>query len=93
MLAHRRGHLVVYTRILADTSDTVNGCIQMGKKIDVDDLIDANGVAEMLGLAQRNAVSLYQRRYPDMPRPVVDLGAGRCKLWSKNAIQRWVQSR
>ena len=58
----------------------------MGRKVDTDDLIDAQGVADMLALAQRNTVSLYQRRYPEMPRPVVDLGQGRCKMWLQAEI-------
>jgi glutathione-regulated potassium-efflux system ancillary protein KefG len=57
--------------------------------LDAGDLIDAQGVAELLGLAQRNTVSAYQRRYPTMPRPVVDLGQGRCKLWLKSEIEVW----
>ena len=61
--------------------------------VDTGDLIDASGVAELLGLAQRNTVSLYQRRYPDMPRPVVDLGRGRCKLWLRSDIEKWVLTR
>ncbi len=61
----------------------------MGRAVDVDDLIDARGVAEILELAQRNTVSLYQRRYPDMPRPAVDLGQGRCKLWLRTEIEEW----
>lgn len=64
----------------------------MGHDIDPDDLIDAQGVAELLGLAQRNTVSAYQRRYPTMPRPVVNLGNGRCKLWLRSEMARW-QSR
>ena len=58
----------------------------MGKMVDTDELIDAQGVADLLDLAQRNTVSLYQRRYPDMPRPVVDLGKGRCKMWVRTEI-------
>ena len=54
-----------------------------------EDLIDAPGVAEILGLSHRNSVSLYQRRYDDMPRPVVDLGRGRVKLWLRSEIERW----
>ncbi len=65
----------------------------MGKYIDTDDVIDAQGVADLLGLAQRNTVSLYQRRYPDMPRPVIDLGQGRCKLWSQEEIEEWAEGR
>ena len=61
----------------------VNACrltCVVGRSVEVDDLVDAQGVADLLGLAQRNTVSLYQRRYPAMPRPVVDLGRGRCKM-------------
>ena len=45
-------------------------------RIDLEDLVDAHGVAEILGLSHRNTVSQYQKRYPDMPRPIVDLGGG-----------------
>ena len=65
----------------------------MGRKVDTDELLDAHGVADMLGLAQRNTVSLYQRRYPDMPRPVVDLGKGRCKMWLRGEIETWDRDR
>ena len=65
----------------------------MGCKVDTDDLIDAQGVADLLGLAQRNTVSLYQRRYPGMPRPVVDLGNGRCKMWLRSEMEAWRRER
>jgi glutathione-regulated potassium-efflux system ancillary protein KefG len=65
----------------------------MGRKVDVDDLIDSSAVAGLLGLAQSNTVSGYQHRYPDMPRPVVDMGQGRCKLWLRSEIERWQRSR
>lgn len=65
----------------------------MTPRVDTEDLIDARGVAEILGLAQRNTVSLYQRRYPDMPRPVVDLGPARTKLWLRSGIERWAAER
>lgn len=65
----------------------------MGEKIDSQDVIDAQGVAELLGLAQRNTVSLYQRRYPEMPRPIIDLGQGRCKLWLRSEILAWREQR
>jgi len=63
----------------------------MTRKIDVDDLIDAQAVAKMLGLAQRNTVSLYQHRYADMPRPIIDLGRGRCKMWLRREIVEWAK--
>ena len=56
------------------------------------DLVDATGVAQVLGLANRTSVSVYQRRYPGMPRPVVDLGRGRTKLWSRTAVASWATS-
>lgn len=60
--------------------------------VDPEDLTDAAGIAEILGLANRTSVSVYQRRYPAMPRPVVDLGPGRTKLWSRSAVASWVLS-
>jgi len=60
--------------------------------IDPEDLVDATGIAEMLGIAHRNSVSVYQGRYPDMPRPLVYLGPGRPRLWSRRAVQAWATS-
>jgi glutathione-regulated potassium-efflux system ancillary protein KefG len=61
----------------------------MARRVLVDDLIDAQDVAKILGLAYRNTVSQYQTRYPDMPRPVVNLGRGRPMLWLRPDIERW----
>jgi len=61
----------------------------MSRKVDVDDLLDANGVAELLGLAHRNTISVYQHRYPDMPRPLREFGDRRVKLWLRPEIQQW----
>lgn len=57
------------------------------------DLIDAHGVAEILGLAHPNSVSTYLKRYDDMPRPAVDLGRGRPRLWLRPEIERWARDR
>lgn len=59
--------------------------------IDSDDLVDAQGVAEILHLSHRNTVSQYQRRYDDMPRPIVNLGGGRTKLWLRSEIAQWAE--
>ena len=61
----------------------------MSPTIRTEDLIDAQGIADLLGLAQRNTVSLYKRRYPEMPRPVIDLGPGRSRLWLRPQIVEW----
>ena len=63
----------------------------MGRQIDVDDVIDAREVAAILGLSHPNTVSLYQRRYTDMPRPVIDMGQGRCKMWLRPEIVTWAK--
>jgi len=65
----------------------------MAPQVDTADLIDARGVAEILGLSQRNTVSLYQRRYRDMPRPVLDFGPNRTKLWLRSDVERWAVGR
>ncbi len=65
----------------------------MGRRVDVDDLIDTQGVATILGLAHRNTVSEYQARYEDMPRPVIDLGGGRSKMWLRPEVERWAAGR
>lgn len=61
--------------------------------IDTDDVIDARAVAELLGLAYPTAVSVYQGRYEDMPRPVIDMGQGRCKLWLRSEVVEWDEQR
>ncbi len=61
--------------------------------VNTDDLADAREVAALLGLSHPNSVSLYQRRYPDMPRPVVDLGRGRPRLWLRPDIDAWIDRR
>jgi hypothetical protein len=63
----------------------------MTKRVAVDDLIDAQGVADILHLAHRNTVSQYRRRYTDMPKPAVDLGEGRVKLWLRSEMTRWAE--
>jgi predicted DNA-binding transcriptional regulator AlpA len=58
-----------------------------------EELVDAKEVARLLGLAHRNAVSGYLRRYPDMPRPVVDLGPNRPLLWLRPEVEAWANAR
>ncbi len=61
----------------------------MGRKIDVDDLIDTSEVARLLGLAHRNSVTTYLNRYPDMPRPMVEMRESRIRLWLRPEIVDW----
>jgi glutathione-regulated potassium-efflux system ancillary protein KefG len=61
----------------------------MSPTVRTEDLMDARDVAELLGLSHPSAVSVYQHRYKDMPRPIVDLGRGRPKLWLRSEIETW----
>lgn len=61
----------------------------MAPLINSEDLVDSQIVAELLGLSHRNSVTTYLRRYPDMPRPVVELGEGRVRLWLRSDITAW----
>jgi hypothetical protein len=90
---HHRGRLDYYCNLAvgSDGSDYYSNLLSMGRKVDVDDLLDANGVAELLNLAHRNTVSVYQRRYEDMPRPVREFGDRRAKLWLRPEVERWAQ--
>lgn len=65
----------------------------MGKRVDLDDLIDAAEVAEILGLARANSVYVYQARYSDMPRPVLDRGPRQAKLWLRSEVEAWNRGR
>lgn len=64
----------------------------MTPRVDTEDLLDTQGVAEILGLAHRNTVLHYQQRYSDMPKPVFDLGKGRVKLWLRPEVVRWAET-
>jgi hypothetical protein len=65
----------------------------MGRRVDVDDLVDVNGVARLLHLSHRNSVSLYATRYADMPRPVVEYPESRIRLWLGSEIIAWDRKR
>ena len=65
----------------------------MTPRINTEDLVDALEVSRILGLSHRNAVNTYLRRYPDMPRPVIDLGPRRPRLWLRPAIEEWAATR
>ena len=68
----------------------------MGKRVDVDELIDAEAIKDLLGYARRNDVWTYRNRHPDFPAPVLDLNRGRSTggraiLWLRKDILTWAQ--
>ncbi len=65
----------------------------MGRSVDVDNLVSAAEVAEILGLSHHNSVTTYYRRYPDFPKPVVNKSNGRIRLWDRKEIHEWRRRR
>lgn len=65
----------------------------MRRKVDLDDITDTTGVAEILGLAQRQSVNTYRARHDDFPDPVKVLSQGRCPLWLRSEVEAWKSSR
>jgi predicted DNA-binding transcriptional regulator AlpA len=63
----------------------------VGKKVDVDDLIDAKEVARMLGLSSSRAVAVYSTR--GLPEPIINRGPNTAKLWLRQDIERWLKER
>ena len=61
----------------------------MGRKVDLDDLIDVGEVAELLGLAHKNSVTTYMRRYDDFPTPVIEFADGKCRAWVRDDVRDW----
>jgi len=64
----------------------------MGPRVDVDDLMDAAAIAELLGLSSRRTVSVYRNRYPDFPVPVLKSDEGRCLFWVRQDVERWAKA-
>ena len=95
MLAHRRDRPYVYVRRLVEGCTAVNVCRLgiMGRKVDLDDLIDVGEVAELLGLAHKNSVTTYLRRYGDFPKPAIEFADGKCRAWVREDVQVWVSER
>jgi predicted DNA-binding transcriptional regulator AlpA len=61
--------------------------------VNTGDLIGAAEAAEIIGLSHANSVTTYLRRYPDFPRPVIDLSKSRVRLWRRQDIVEWCKKR
>ncbi len=60
-------------------------------RIDPNDLLNAKEAADLLGLAHREAIATYRRRYEDFPEPV--LKKGTCVLWARQDLVNWAANR
>jgi predicted DNA-binding transcriptional regulator AlpA len=65
----------------------------MVPRVDTENLVGAAEAAELLGLAQPNSVSIYARRYPDFPKPVVELPRSKVRLWRRSEVIAWGRRR
>ncbi len=65
----------------------------MGRTVDLDNLVSAAEVAEILGLKHHNSVTTYLHRYADFPKPIVDKSNGRIRLWDRKDVQAWQRRR
>ncbi|MEZ5170673.1 MAG: hypothetical protein R3A49_08010 [Acidimicrobiia bacterium] len=65
----------------------------MARRVDLDDLLDATQVAELLGLSSQGAVSVYRKRYEDFPGPVLERASGRCQFWLRQELRAWIDKR
>jgi predicted DNA-binding transcriptional regulator AlpA len=61
----------------------------VGREVDLDDLLDAREVAELLGLSSANAVNVYRGRYKDFPEPVLVRPGFR--LWLRSDVEAWAR--
>lgn len=93
-LEHPGSRTGVYTCQHPVIRDCQSGALRLptvGRRVDLDDLIDAAEVASILGLARANSVYVYRERYSDMPRPVLDRGSRQAKLWLRSEVTAWQQ--
>ena len=61
----------------------------MGRRIDVEDLLTATEVADLLGFSMRQVISTYARRYHSFPRPAVVKSNGHTQLWAREDVEEW----
>lgn len=65
----------------------------VAEKLDPSDLVGAADVSQILGLSHATSVTTYLRRYPDFPKPLVEVSSSHARLWSRQDIERWHRRR
>jgi predicted DNA-binding transcriptional regulator AlpA len=65
----------------------------MGRTVDLDDLLDAAAVAQLIGLGDARSVSTYRNRDDEFPAPVLMSSGGRCQFWLRGDVEAWQQSK
>ena len=59
----------------------------MGRKVDIDLLVDATAIAERMGFARPQAVHNWRARYPEFPKPIAEFG--KSTLWYWPDVEEW----
>jgi hypothetical protein len=65
--------------------------IVVARLVDLDDLLDAQDVAELIGLTNPGGLPTYRARYDDFPDPVWRSRGGRCQLWLRQDVVEWAK--
>ena len=68
----------------------------MPRKVNVDNLVGAQEIADLLGVARPQVIHEWRRRHPDFPAPVAQLGgAGKRSafhVWNWPDVERWARA-
>ncbi len=59
----------------------------MGRRVDVDDLVDATEIARRFGVARQSVIHDWRRRHPEFPEPI--FLTTRTRLWLWPEVRRW----
>lgn len=59
-------------------------------RIEVTDLLDEQGAAEVLGIAWHPGQPGIDTRFPGLPAPLADFGPRRSRLWSRSELTEWI---
>jgi hypothetical protein len=62
----------------------------MGRRIDVENLVGAAEIAERLDVARPQVVHEWRRRYRDFPEPVAQLK--QALVWNWPEVERWARA-
>lgn len=80
----------------ARLTDSYLGSLDVGRRVDVDQLVGATDIAERLGFARSQDVHHWRRRDPGFPEPVTVLGGGPRKgiyVWAWPDVAAWARKK
>jgi predicted DNA-binding transcriptional regulator AlpA len=64
--------------------------VRVGRKVDIEDLVDATEIAHRLGVKRPQVVHDWRRRHEDFPAPVAHLGNGNVWIWPE--VASWARA-